>query len=554
MTLETLRQCISRGEVLTSDSSHFKLFQSRDVNYLGSCNAPNAVNSNQISPRLSRLFTVLALPSITSEILFSIHSSKLQAWLKEIQPIQRVADITNCILTSTLDMYFAVRECFTSALHSPIFIFSLHDVHKVFQGMYLWKPRLNVQQALRRSLGCKSFSSSVLGHPAHDLNITRLWMHECLRTFGDRLATEEASRKLISIIAEVSEKNFGTRLSNESQTSTEGISSPTDQPSRTDNVNQHLDSTPSQLENNVIPMLGMAEVQTEREESYAVENDSSLYNPGSDEDGFSYSKDDGNVESKPGTSECKSESATEFSQSQMPLSSHFGENKHDHINQKPASHEKLTTQQMLLSTTTAKTFIQLLQEAAFSIQSMVFSPEFCKPLNNILQHHNFEQNCVYQERYIDILVYQLFNTLKCREENKEKSDDSYYNPTWAVHHQNVHQLVHIIRAFLIPGGHGALLGAAKKTGRKSIVRLAATLLGYQLIEVHPGNEAKLWEMMKGVCSRIGVGGHLVLLVHEDISQALKEELLVMMANGSFPLLYSDEELKNLTKDAKALEM
>lgn len=554
MTLETLRQCISRSEVLISDSSHFKLFQSRDVNYLGSCNAPNAVNSNQISPRLTRLFTVLALPSISSEILFSIHSSKLQAWLKEIQPIQRVADITNCILTSTLDMYFAVRECFTSALHSPIFIFSLHDVHKVFQGMYLWRPRLNVQQALRRSLGCRSFSSSVLGHPAHDLNITRLWMHECLRTFGDRLATEEACRKLISIIAEVSEKNFGARLSNESQTSTEGISSPTDQSSRTDHVNQHLDSTPSQLENNVIPVLGMAEVQTEREESYAVENDSSLYNPGSDEDGFSYSKDDGNVESEPGTSECKSESATEFSQSQMPFSSHFGENKQDHINQKPASHGKLTTQQILLSTTTAKTLIQLLREAASSIQSMVFSPEFCKPLNNILQHHNFEHNCVYQERYIDMLVDQLFNTLKCREENKEKSDYSYYNPTWAVHHQNVHQLVHIIRAFLIPGGHGALLGAAKKTGRKSIVRLAATLLGYQLIEVHPGNEANLWEMMKGVCSRIGVGGHLVLLVHEDISQALKEELLVMMANGSFPLLYSDEELKNLTKDAKALEM
>lgn len=554
MTLETLRQCISRSEVLISDSSHFKLFQSRDVNYLGSCNAPNAVNSNQISPRLTRLFTVLALPSISSEILFSIHSSKLQAWLKEIQPIQRVADITNCILTSTLDMYFAVRECFTSALHSPIFIFSLHDVHKVFQGMYLWRPRLNVQQALRRSLGCRSFSSSVLGHPAHDLNITRLWMHECLRTFGDRLATEEACRKLISIIAEVSEKNFGARLSNESQTSTEGISSPTDQSSRTDHVNQHLDSTPSQLENNVIPVLGMAEVQTEREESYAVENDSSLYNPGSDEDGFSYSKDDGNVESEPGTSECKSESAAEFSQSQMPFSSHFGENKQDHINQKPASHGKLTTQQILLSTTTAKTLIQLLREAASSIQSMVFSPEFCKPLNNILQHHNFEHNCVYQERYIDMLVDQLFNTLKCREENKEKSDYSYYNPTWAVHHQNVHQLVHIIRAFLIPGGHGALLGAAKKTGRKSIVRLAATLLGYQLIEVHPGNEANLWEMMKGVCSRIGVGGHLVLLVHEDISQALKEELLVMMANGSFPLLYSDEELKNLTKDAKALEM
>ncbi|XP_042622934.1 dynein heavy chain domain-containing protein 1 isoform X2 [Cyprinus carpio] len=560
VTLETLRQCISRGEVLISDGSHFKLFQSRAVNYLGTCSAPIGVNSNRISPRLSRLFTILTLPSMTSEILFSIHSSKLQPWLKEIQPMQRIANITNCVLTSTLDVYFAVRECFTPALHSPIFIFSLHDVHKVFQGMYLWKPRLNVQQALHSSLGYRSVSSSVLSHAAHDLNIARLWMHECLRTFGDRLASEEARQKLLSIIAEVSEKNFSTRLSREY---TEGISSPTDQSSvsRKHNLNQQLYSTPSQLEENVIPLLGMAEVQIKRKESYAVENNSCLYNPGSDEDGSSYGndevKDNGKAKSEPGTSECKSESATEFSScsSQMHLKcSHSVKNKYDYINQKPESHEELTTQHMPLTTTTAKTFIQLLQEAASSIQKMVFSPEFCKPLNNILQHHNFKFKCVYRERDIDMLVDQLFHTLKSREENKEESDNTYYSPTWAVHHQNVHQLVHIIRAFLIPGGHGALFGAAKKTGRKTIVRLAATLLGYQLIEVHPENEAKLWEMMKGVRSQIGVGGHLVLLVHEDTSQALKDELHVMMANGSFPGLYSDEELRNLTKDARAIEM
>ncbi|XP_026076980.1 dynein heavy chain domain-containing protein 1 [Carassius auratus] len=556
MTLETLRQCISTGEVLISEGSHFKLFQLRAVNYLGTCSAPNAVNSNQISPRLSRLFTILTFPSMTSEILFSIHSSKLQPWLKETQSMQRIVDITNCILTSTLDVYFAVRECFTSALHSPIFIFSLHDVHKVFQGMYLWKPRLNVQEALHSSLGYRSVSSSALRHAAHDLNIARLWMHECLRTFGDRLGSEEACQKLLSIMAEVSKKNFGTRLSSES---TEGISSPTDQSSvsRKHNANQQLDSTPSQLEENVIPLLGMA-VQTERKERYAVENNSSLYNQGRGEDGSSYGKDEvkDDGESEPGTSACVSESACEFlsSSSQMHLKcSHSGENKYDYINQKPESHEELTTQHMPLTTTTAKTFIQLLQEAASSIQNVVFSPEFCTPLNNILQHHKCKLNCVYRERDIDMLVDQLFHTLKSREENKEESDNTYYSPTWAVHHQNVHQLVHIIRTFLVPGGHGALFGAAKKTGRKTIVRLAATLLGYQLVEVHPENEAKLWEIMKGVRSQIGVGGHLVLLVHENTSQAIKDELLIIMANGRFPGLYSDKELSSLTKDARALE-
>lgn len=192
MTLETLHQCISRDEVLLSDGSHFKLFQSRAVNYLGSCSANNAVNCSQISPRLSRLFTILPLPSMTSEILFSLHSSKLQPWLKEIQPMQRIADITSCILTSTLDVYFAVRECFTSALHSPVFNFSLHDVHKLFQGTYLWKPRLDVQQVLHSSLDYRNFSLSVLGHAAHDLSIT----HLCLHTFGDRYLQRKHAKNL----------------------------------------------------------------------------------------------------------------------------------------------------------------------------------------------------------------------------------------------------------------------------------------------------------------------------------------------------------------------
>ncbi|XP_067287609.1 dynein heavy chain domain-containing protein 1 [Pseudorasbora parva] len=516
-TLETVRQCISRGEVLISDGSHFKLFQSRSIHFLGTCSAPNAGDYSRMSPRLSRLFTTLSLPCMTSEILFSIHSSKLQPWLKEIQPMQIVEDIANCIITSTLDAYLSVRECFAGASHSSNVIFTLHDMHKVFQGMYLWRPRLDVKQAE------KYIFPSVL-----ELNIARLWMHECLRTFGDRLASQEACQKCISIIAEVSEKNFGSRWSTGSQIPSADISSPTEQSSvsNTHDVNQQLDSTPSQLEENVNLLLEMAEVQTESSESYVVEGNSSLYSPRIDEDGSSYSKDEvkdiGHVESEPGKSEPASESSS--CSFQMLFSS-------GNINQKPAARE---------------VFLQLLQKTTSSIQNVVFSPEFCEALNNINTTHNFKRNCVYQERDVDMLMDQLYHTLKSREENrKEKSDDTYNSPKWAVHHQNIHQLVHIIRAFLIPGGHGALFGATKKTGRKTTVRLAAALTGYQLIEVHPGNETKLWEMMKEVWIRIGVAGHLVLLVHEDTSQAVKDELLVMMANGIFPGLFSDQELKNV---------
>ncbi|XP_021335614.3 dynein heavy chain domain-containing protein 1 isoform X2 [Danio rerio] len=547
-TLETLRQCISRGEVLVSDGSHFKLFQSRSINYLATCSVPETSDSYWISPRLSRLFVILTLPSMTSKTLFSIHSSKLQPWLREIQPTLSLADRANCIITSTLDVYLAVRECY-AVTSSPYFIFSLHDIHKVFQGMYLWRSRLDGQQALRSSLqssfGFRSSTSTErsVSSPSvleHDLNIVRLWMHECLRTFGDRLDSEAACQKLISIIAEVSEKNFSTMLSTESQTLPADNSSLTDMLSVTRTyVNQQLDSSSSQMDETLNPWIVKAEVQTESEETN-VESNSSLYSTGIDEDGFSYTNDNvkkaGNFESDPGTSELISESSScSFPMLFSSLSSHSVGND---VNHKPSSHEE---------------FLQRLQETASSIQNVIFSPELCETSKNILLHHNFKRTCVYQERNVDVLVDQLVHTLKREESNEEKSENTLYNPTWAVHHQNVHQLVHVIRAFLIPGGHGALFGGAKKTGRKTIVRLAAALTGYQLVEVHSGNETKIWGMMKDIWSQTGVNaGDLVLLVHENTSQAVKDQLLVMMANGSFPGLYSDEELKNVTLRMKAL--
>ncbi|XP_051967401.1 dynein heavy chain domain-containing protein 1 [Xyrauchen texanus] len=588
MTLEILRQSISRGRVLNSDGYHLKLLQTRGINYLGTCSAPYVGNRNciQISPRLYRLFTILALPSMTLEILFSIHSSKLQPWLKEIKPVQRVADMANCIITSTLNVYVAVLENFTTASCSLNVLFSLHDIRKVFQGMCLWRPMLDTQQTVLKMscLGVRTFSSTektaclpaVLSLAALELNIARLWMHECLRTFGDRLASVEACKKLVSIIAEVSEKNFGTKLSTQYQTTPADISSPNDQSTvtNTHNLNQHLLSTPCQLEKNALPVLGLADiesVQTERVESYVSKSNSSLNCSECDEDASLYKKnklkDDEIVEREPVTSECKYESVSESLCSQSPS----GEEKDV---SKLASQKELSTQHVPLTTceiNTPKILIELLQECASSIQNVVFSPELCGQLNNKLQHHSFKRNSMYQERDVDVLIDQLVHAIKSRDENiEEKSDNNYYSPTWAVHHQNVYQLVRILRAFLIPGGHGALFGTAKKTGRKSIIRQAVALAGYQLIEVHPGNEAKLREMLKEVGNQIaGNGGSLALLVHEDTSQAVKEELLLMMANGTLPGLYSDEEVKNVTlwmktqgmknsqqllKDDQALEM
>ncbi|KAI7795482.1 putative dynein heavy chain domain-containing protein 1, partial [Triplophysa rosa] len=521
---EVLRQSISKGEMLTTDGTHFKQLQSKAIDYLSTCSIPYLGTRNRISPRLFRLFTLLALPSMTLEILFSVHSPKLQPWLKAIQPMQRVADMANCIITSTVDVYFAVHEHFSTASNCRSTMYCLHDIHKVFQGMYLWWPRLDARKNLQSGQGVSTFLPGI----TNELNITRLWMHECLRTFGDRLPSNEACQELISLMAKVSEKNFGTRLCHEFQTPPADISNPTGESPATStcNLKQQVLSNPFHVEDSE---LDTRDVQSEpTEESHVSESGFSLRTSGDEEDAFSYSKDklkDENVKSESATLEYKYESAVEPSTSCPPQQELFTQ----HV--PSTSCEKITPRMI----------IQLLQDIASSIHNIVFGPDFCGPLNNIL--HHFKRNAVYQERDADVLVNQLLCAIKWRE---EQFANSYYIPRLTVHHQNVYQLVHILRAFFIPGGHGALFGATRKTGRKTMVRLASSLLGCQLIELHPGNENKLKEILKEIGSQIGVDGKkLAVMVHEDTSQAAKNELLLMMGNGNVPGLYSDQELKNL---------
>lgn len=519
-----LRQSISRGEMLTTDGTHVKLFQSKAIDYLSTCSVPHLGTRNHISPRLIRLFTLLAFPSMTLETLFSMHSPKLQPWLKAIQPMQRAADMAECIITSTADVYFAVREHFTAS-NCLSTMYCLHDIHKVFQGMCLWWPRLDAPEHLQSSQGVSTF----LPAEAHDLNITRLWMHECLRTFGDRLPSTEVCQELISLMAKVSEKDFGTRLCREFQTPPADISTaPTDESPATStcNLKQQVLSTPFHVEDRELDTKDVQSKPTE--EGHVLDGDSRLRTSVDEKNAFSHSEDklkeDENVRSEPSTLECKYESAVEPSTSCSPQQELF------------TQHVPLTT----CGKINPRMIIQLLQNIASSIHNTVFGPEFCGPFNNIL--HHFKRNAVYQKRDADVLVHQLLCAIKRRE---ERSANIYYIPTMAVHRQNVYQLVHILRAFFIPGGHGALFGATRQTGRKTMVRLAASLLGCRLIELHPRNENKLKKIFKEIGHQIGVDGKkLAVLVHEDTSQAVKNELLLMMANGNVPGLYSDQELKN----------
>lgn len=472
--LETLRQSISKGEILTSDSYNFRLLNSAAISYMATCCVFGLGNHhrNVMSTRLSRLFSVFVLPSLTMEVILSVHSPRVTSWLKDIPLDRSIEDIARCIITATKHLYHAVCDQFQPT--QPHFIFSHHELQKVFLGMYLWQPDFQNVVTLGNEGNLVPGFCPVLSRPEVSvLKITYLWMHECMRTFGDRLWSEDDRRTLVSLIIRTASTHFGIEEFNEIQSAS--VNPPTvtslafhmlpmDKAGTCEAVEQHINTLNLRKESN------SAEQSDLMKKCTVSENDHS------------------------------------------PLKTH--------CRQPQILHTELR------------------------MANLVYGPDLSKVLNH---QHNFIQS--YQEQNLDVLQQELCELIGDKEEDK---DDNKYNiaTKCIVHRQRVKQLLHILRVLLIPGGHGVLIASDRGTGRKTTVRLAAYLTGYQLMEVHPGNENNVHEILKEAANETRVSEvKVIILVHEGISQTVREELLVAMAHRSYPGLHTEEELAKLVSRA-----
>ena len=152
----------------------------------------------------------------------------------------------------------------------------------------------------------------------------------------------------------------------------------------------------------------------------------------------------------------------------------------------------------------------------------------------------------YQQHSLDELTQRLSATLREAPQGRDEASCGGIASSHVIHRQRALQLLHILRALLVPGGHGVLLAAARATGRRTNVRLAARIAGCPVIEVHHGNEATLNQTLKQAGRQVGGGGgDVVLLVHQDVSQTLRDRVLGLMSHGTGEGLYSGRELANL---------
>ncbi|XP_025095393.1 dynein heavy chain domain-containing protein 1-like isoform X2 [Pomacea canaliculata] len=115
----------------------------------------------------------------------------------------------------------------------------------------------------------------------------------------------------------------------------------------------------------------------------------------------------------------------------------------------------------------------------------------------------------------------------------------------------VHHAARLSRVFAHPQGHALLLGMSYSTGRATLTRLAAYIAHCKLFEPKPHadsthNLAVVAEHMKRSCYHAGVmGKSTVLLLHEDLGDQCLPDVSALMAQGTSPGLYSEDEVQTI---------
>ena len=154
-----------------------------DTTLIAAC-APPGGGRQEVTPRFFRHFNMLNVPPPSDQsmktILGSIYSGFLSDFPKEF------GDCVKPVVDSSVEVY---RRMSAELLPTPAkshYTFNLRDLSKVLQGILLIRP----DQCKTRDV------------------MTRLWVHESMRVFHDRLICVEDKEYYKQMVAQLVKKNF----------------------------------------------------------------------------------------------------------------------------------------------------------------------------------------------------------------------------------------------------------------------------------------------------------------------------------------------------------
>ncbi|EAR85626.2 dynein heavy chain (macronuclear) [Tetrahymena thermophila SB210] len=178
--IEILRQKLDQGGWYDNKDKEKQFKQIIDTQLISAMGPPGG-GRTFITPRILRHFSLISLANFDDENLHRIFGTILEWYLKKGQFAVEVQKFASKIITGTLDIY---KQAISELLPTPAkshYLFNLRDFAKVIFGI------------------CMSDKDKVQ-NPEH---ITRLFVHEIWRVFGDRLINDDDRLYLLEEIRKV---------------------------------------------------------------------------------------------------------------------------------------------------------------------------------------------------------------------------------------------------------------------------------------------------------------------------------------------------------------
>ncbi|KAG7211512.1 hypothetical protein KM043_010780 [Ampulex compressa] len=183
--IELLRQILDFGGMYDRDKLFWKDIE--NVVLTAAC-APPGGGRNPLTPRFLRHFAMLLIPAPNEASLKAIFRAIMRGFLQDsVQPIVSIADK---IVNATVDVYQKIAVDMLPTPEKSHYVFNLRDLSKCIQGMMQVDP-------------------TAIREPKEML---RLFYHECLRVFHDRLINTEDKSYFYRLLTNICSVTFGEEV------------------------------------------------------------------------------------------------------------------------------------------------------------------------------------------------------------------------------------------------------------------------------------------------------------------------------------------------------
>lgn len=183
--IELLRQLLGSGGFYDPKKLFWKIVE--DVNLVAACGPPGG-GRNPTTPRFLRLFHLLCIPDLSIDNMKRVFSSILNGFFEPFT--SDVRQMVKGFVAAGVELYTRIIEDLRPTPTRSHYVFNLRDLAKVFQGMMQVSPRTV---------------------SATDTAV-RLWLHESMRCFYDRLINEDDRRYFRDLCLDLCRRHVGVTL------------------------------------------------------------------------------------------------------------------------------------------------------------------------------------------------------------------------------------------------------------------------------------------------------------------------------------------------------